>query len=311
VTAKAFDPTTKALVENGPDDWPVLIGQPAAPTEVIDADIATVSGAADKVLRVQAADPYLLHLEFQCGHDSADLPKDLHMRNALLEHRHDLPVRSVVVLLRPEADSRTLTGIRERAFPGERPYTWFKYQVVRIWRLPPAALLAGGLGTLPLAPVSAVTEAEVPGIIEKMKRRLATRRLRGKTKEVWAATYILLGLRYSRERAHELLRGVVSMKESVTYQAILEEGEARGEARGRKEGEAQGVLKEARRMVCVVGEKYIGPPDSDAVVTLERIDNVSQLEALCARAPEVASWQELLDPPTRRRGNGRPRRTPE
>ncbi len=58
---KPYDPTLKDLVEAGPDDWPVLTGQPQAPTEVIDADIATVSGAGDKVLRVRAEPPYLLH----------------------------------------------------------------------------------------------------------------------------------------------------------------------------------------------------------------------------------------------------------
>jgi hypothetical protein len=55
---------------------------------VIDADIATVSGAADKVLRVEARPPYLLHLEFVSGQDSAALPSTLHVRNALLGDRH-------------------------------------------------------------------------------------------------------------------------------------------------------------------------------------------------------------------------------
>src|SRR5262249_31536837 len=101
MAAKPFDPTVKTLVEASPADWPVLLGQPAVPTEVIDADIATVSGAADKVLHVRAAPPYLLHLEFQAGHDSAGLPRLLHLRGTLLESRHQLLVRSAVVLLRP------------------------------------------------------------------------------------------------------------------------------------------------------------------------------------------------------------------
>ena len=56
VTPKLYDPTLKALVETEPDSWPALLGRPTGPTDVIDADIATVSGAADKVLRV-SADP--------------------------------------------------------------------------------------------------------------------------------------------------------------------------------------------------------------------------------------------------------------
>src|SRR6202011_273154 len=119
VAAQSYDPTLKALVETAPESWPALFGRPTGPTTVIDADIATVSGAADKVLRVAADPPYLLHLEFVAGHDVATLPRKLHVRNGLLDDRHDLRVRSVVVLLRPEADSPQLTGVYERGFPGE------------------------------------------------------------------------------------------------------------------------------------------------------------------------------------------------
>lgn len=69
MAAKPYDPTLKALVETEPESWPRLLGGPTGPTEAIDADIATVSGAADKVLRVSAHTPYLLHLEFVSGHD--------------------------------------------------------------------------------------------------------------------------------------------------------------------------------------------------------------------------------------------------
>ena len=127
MAAQPYDPTLKALVETEPESWPALFGQPPGPTEVIDADIATVSGAADKVLRVAADPPYLLHLEFVVGHDAAVLPRKLHVRNGLLEDRHDLRVRSGVVLLRPEADSPQLTGVYERGFPGEEAYLTFRY----------------------------------------------------------------------------------------------------------------------------------------------------------------------------------------
>ncbi len=81
MTAKPYDPTLKALVETEPESWPALLGDPTGPTEVIDSDVATVSGAADKVLRVSADPPYLLHLEFVAGHDAADLPRKLLVRN--------------------------------------------------------------------------------------------------------------------------------------------------------------------------------------------------------------------------------------
>jgi predicted transposase YdaD len=292
--SKPYDPTTKVLVETAPEDWPVLVGLPRARTEVIDADIATVSGAADKALRVRP--PYILHLEFQTGHDAAELPGLMHLRNALLDHRHGLPVRSAAILLRPEADSPRLTGVRVRAFPGEEPVDLFRYRVVRVWQLPVEELLAGGLGTLPLAPISAVTEAELPGIITRMDERLGRRReRRGDADRVWAATYLLMGLRYSGQLAEVLLRRVWSMEESVTYQAMMAKGEAKGRA------------EEARHLILLIGGNRFGAPDGETTKSLERITDLQRLEELSVRLLEVNSWQELLARPAARRRRPRSR----
>jgi predicted transposase YdaD len=293
VTTKPYDPTLKALVETEPESWPALLGRPTGPTEVIDADIATVSGAADKVLRVSANPPYLLHLEFVSGHDAAALPRKLHVRNGLLEDRHELRVRSGVVLLRPEADSSQLTGVYERGFPGEEVYLTFRYQVVRIWQLPPEPLLTGGLALLPLAPISAVTEAEIPGIIKRMGQRLSSRRGRRQAVVVWAAAYLLLGLRYSPALAAQLFRGVVSMKESSTYQAILEEG--RGE----------GAVAEAKKVLRLQGDDAFGPPNARTAAAIERLDDLTRLEELLKRVRTAASWQELFGQPAPGRRSGR------
>ena len=63
-------------------------------------------------------------------------------------------------------------------FPDEEPYLRFRYQVMRVWQLPPRPLLTGGLALLALAPISAVTPADLPGIIQQMERRLSGRRAR-------------------------------------------------------------------------------------------------------------------------------------
>ncbi len=285
MTAKPYDPTLKTLVEIEPESWPVLLGYRKAPTEVIDADIATVSGAADKVLRVSGNPPHLLHLEFVSGHDSAALPSTLLMRNGLLGHRHELRVRSAAVLLRPESDSPQLTGMYECRFPGEEPYLTFRYGVVRVWQLPPEPLLSGGLALLPLAPISAVTEADLPGIIKRMEQRLSSRHRRKQVPLVWGAAYILLGLRYTPALAAQLFRGVMSMKESSTYQAILEEG--RGE----------GAVAEAKKVLRLQGDDAYGVPDARTATAIERINDLAQLENLLRRVRSASSWQELLGNP--------------
>src|SRR5262245_57976819 len=156
--SKPFDATLKRLLEESPSDWPVLAGLPRAPVEVIDADISTVTGAADKVLHVRGASDWIMYIEFQSGPDQS-LPRLTHVYNALLEDRHELLVRSVIVLLAPLANLANLTGKYEKQFAGEPPYLRFRYRVIRVWQLPVATLLSGGLGTLPLAPISAVTRA--------------------------------------------------------------------------------------------------------------------------------------------------------
>jgi predicted transposase YdaD len=301
MAGKPFDATLKDLVECGPSDWPILSGLPRAPTQVIDADIATVSGAADKVLRVESAPPYLLHLEFLSGHDTADQERLLHKRNLLLEDRHNLDVRTVAIILRPRADSPTLSGFRSRVYPGEtEAYTTFRYQVIRVWQMPAQTFLAGGLGTLPLAPIAAVTERELPGIIRQIARRLQSSRNRTKAPTVWAATYILMGLRYSAELAAQLMHGVVSMEESTTYQAILR--------RGLQEGREEGRRMEARRILFLTCEKHFGAPDASSQAALESIQDVDRLEDLIARASSAAGWHDLLEQPPPRRRDGRRRR---
>src|SRR2546422_703356 len=103
--AKPFDATLKALVEAYPRDWLDQLGWPGTPAvDVIDADLSTVTAQAAKVLRLRAPTPRLLHLELQASRDPV-LARRMLKYSVLLHDRHELPVRSVVVLLRPEADT--------------------------------------------------------------------------------------------------------------------------------------------------------------------------------------------------------------
>jgi predicted transposase YdaD len=133
------------------------------------------------------------------------------------------------VLLHRRADSRKLTGLYERGFPGEPFDAALRYRVVRVWEVPAAAWLSGGLGLVPLAPLGSVQKSDLPAIVARMKQRF-DREAPGQAKELWSAAYILMGLRYEPALVQTLLGGVVNMKESVTYQAILHEGEAIGKA---------------------------------------------------------------------------------
>jgi hypothetical protein len=160
--------------------------------------------------------------------------------------------------------------------------------------LPAERLLDGGLGTLPLAPISAVTEADLPHVIARMKDRLSGRMQRPRAERLWMATYVLMGLRYSEALANQLLQEVLTMEESVTYQGIIR--------RGKVEGERQALLR--------LGRKHFGDPPAEVVAALDAIQEIQKLEELLLRVEEVASWPELLDLPApwarSRRGKRKP-----
>jgi predicted transposase YdaD len=286
-----LDDTLKYLTELSPQDWVVEGGWPAAPAGLIDADIATVTGATDKVIRVQGPPDWLLAVDFQAGHDAVQLPPKMLLYNAALGKRHDLRVRSLAVVLHPGADSPQLSGLYERGFPGEPADIMLRYRVVRVWQVPSARWLSGGLGVLPLAPLGAVEEAELPAVIAQMKARLDREVPRSQATELWSATYILMGTRYERALIDTLFQGVLAMEESVTYQAILHKGKAQGKAEGKAEGETE----EARKILLLQGRSRFGEASSVVLAAVEAVADVQKLEELSVRLLQAASWHDLLD----------------
>lgn len=273
-----FDTSVKEMVELAPEDWLVLAGLPRAPVRLIDADLTAVSRAADKVMLVEGKPPYLFHLEFQSGHDAATLPAKLNVRNGLLEDRHDKLVRTVVVVLRPEADSPALSGRYQRGFEEEEPYRVFRYDVLRVWTLDPDALLKGGLGTLPLAPVAAKSKAELPAVLARVRERVVAPGGPGAS-GVWATTLTLLELRYSTEEIQMLIG--IDLPKSKVFEAI------------QREGYREAAIK-LRETLLVLATESLGAPDEEARAKIEKIDDVFRLNELLLRQRLVKSWKELL-----------------
>jgi predicted transposase YdaD len=288
---KKFDVTLKSLLEDSPADWPALAGVSATDVTVIDADIATLSGAADKVLRLGDEPPRIMHFEFQSGPD-ASLPRRMNVYNAALEDRHDLPVASVAVLLCSQANLSTITGSYERWLPGETdPYRVFRYQVLRVWEMPVDRLLQGGVARVALAPIGAVSEVDLPAIVREMKQRFRSVTDRGRLGRLWTAVYVLMGMRYDQALIDQLLEGVLGMKESVTYQAIVAEGLAEGRTRGL----AEGKLEEARKLLLDLGQHQFGKAaPAEIRATIEASQELRQLEQWTHKLIGSRSWAEVL-----------------
>ncbi|MDB5329094.1 MAG: hypothetical protein JWP03_245 [Phycisphaerales bacterium] len=277
MAGKQYDATLKHLVEAHPADWIAFAKLPlAVAMEVIDADVSSISSAADKVVRVTAPDPYIAHLEFQSGSDQ-DLDRRILFYNVLLRWRHNLPVRSVVILLRPQAQGGVTGNVLDSA--AEDAHLDFRYRVIRVWEQPVEALLTGGVGTLPLAPIAAVGPEALSAVVERVVARLERETPPSEFADAWTATVFLAGLRHSREVVAQLLKGVRTMKESVTYQLIIEEG----------------MIQEAKALLLRRASKRFGPPPADVAAKLESMTDLQQVEDLFFRTDDAADWPGLLE----------------
>ena len=272
---KPFDVSSKRLLELDPMAWLKLAGLQGKAVEILNSDLSSLIADADRVFRVTGAKrPYLANMEVQGSHEAGGDTRVLLYGVALLR-KYDLPVESVVFLLRPDAEGG-FTGRVGYRTPGTRLH--FSYKRVRVWQLPVAELLAGSLATVPLAPIADITEEQLPGVIRHIESRFDAVVDAGERAELWTATYLLMGVRYRRDAIHALLKGVRELKESDTYQAILDEGRE----------------EEARHIVLRLGSKRFGLPDMQTKVAVEAITELEVLERLAERLMEVESWQELL-----------------
>jgi hypothetical protein len=244
---------------------------------VIDADLATVTAASDKVVRVLDAPPWLLHLELQAAHET-NLARRLHWYNTLLHYRHEQRVRTLLVLLRPAADSPQLSGLHQEAFPAEAPYLEFRYQVLRIWQVPVEQLLGGGLGTSPLAPLSQVTELELPGVVREMGQRLQDEANPQHARTLWSSAIILSGLRLSPSAIACLFQGVGFMQDILRHSSVTELAKILG----------------AREMLLRLGRRLFGPPAPEITTALEKVFELERLERMAEAIPDVKTWEELL-----------------
>ncbi len=84
------------------------------------------------------------------------------------------------------------------------------------------------------------------------------------------------------------------MRDSTTYQAILDEGRAEGEIKGRAEGLTMGQIEEARQLLLRLGRKRLGPPEPTVEATIRAINDLQRLEGLIERLLDVGDWQDLL-----------------
>ena len=175
-----------------------------------------------------------------------------------------------------------MTGLLQQRLPDGSLYHEFRYNVVRIWERSVEEILAGGLATLPLAPIANIAPADLPELIRRMEQRIDSEASRAEAAELWVAAFLLMGLIYPQNFTKPLFQGIRAMKESSSYQAILEEGFAQGE------------IREATKLLKKLGMRRFGEPDHSILAAIEALTDLERIELLLERLDDVSSWEELL-----------------
>ena len=170
-----FDVTLKELVAGYPDDFEGEFGLPTgAPVRVLNVDLSTITAATDVALGFGEPLREIVDLNFQSGPDTT-LPARLLLYNAALHLRYGVPIRSLVVLLRPKANVKRLSGKLGYTSGGSR--VEFDYETIRLWRQPVEPFLQGGVGLLPLATLCELPKGEpevdaLRSIVRRIDERL-------------------------------------------------------------------------------------------------------------------------------------------
>ncbi len=257
------------------------------PCRALNIDLSTISAATDLAFGFGEPLQQIVDINFQSGPD-AQLAGRLLLYNAAYHHHENVPVRTILLLLRPAADHPRLRG--RLAYQAGSTRVEFEYEIVRLWQQPLESYLRGGLGLLPLAPLCQLP-ADVPleqalqAVIHEIDQRLVSGVPHAQAVQLMTAAFVLTGMRVGRDVLVELFRGVKVMHESSAF-AVYEE-------KGRQEGR----VEESHRMLLRQAGQRFGSPDRAMEAALRAVRDLDRLERLADAVLTAHSWQEFLATP--------------
>jgi predicted transposase YdaD len=157
---------------------------------------------------------------------------------------------------------------------------------------------------VPLAPLGELpagrpADAELTGLLRQIDERLEAELPPADAKRLLMAAWVLIGMRVPRSRLKLFQEALtmIDLRDSSTYQLIIEEGVAKGLLKGRAEGKAEGKAEGLRTMLLQIGKRRFGSVTTEVQDALNAIDDVSRLHRMGECVLDVATWQELLDTP--------------
>jgi hypothetical protein len=251
------------------------------PATVLNVDLSTITAATDVAFGFGDPIQEIADLNFQSGPDS-DVVARLQLYGAAYRLRYGVPVRSLLILLRPAADHAGLDGTL--AYTAGQTRLQFQCEVVRMWQQPVTPFLRGGVGLLPLAPLCQ-TPAGVPlddalrQVIHEIDQRLLADVPHAEAVRLMTAAFILTGLRVPRHRMDELFRGVQIMHDSSAFELM----------------EWRAEIRRSHRLLLSLGRRRFGPPSAEAEAAVTAIQDLDRLERMVEAALTAGNWQELLE----------------
>jgi predicted transposase/invertase (TIGR01784 family) len=223
----SFDSTCRRLAEQFPEDFASwLLGRPIASTILQPTELSLEPIRADNVMLFEGESD-ILHMEWQTDPKQVVPARLADYRLRLHRYAPNKTIHQVVIYLRKTDSPRVHQDYFEIAG------MYAEYRVIRIWEVPVEELMQYP-GLLPFAALGKTDNPEraLRSAVQKMKRVKDIERQH----EVLGAAYLLSGLVLDTSTIGKIIRRDV-MRESVTYQAVLEEGREEGLEKVREEGD--------------------------------------------------------------------------
>ncbi|MGL6076287.1 MAG: hypothetical protein ACRC8S_19200 [Fimbriiglobus sp.] len=284
--AKPFDATLNCLIDERLMDWAnflaARIGVTAQSVQALDTDLSATL-QADRLFQIDGPSPCVVHLELESG-SRLGIPRDLLRYNAFTHHQTELPVHSVLMLLRPKAHASDQTGTLSITGADGAEYLNFRYKVIRVWEESVEGLLKSGPGIAPLALLTNEATQNLDSAFDRYVEQLKVDGLpRSVEQSILSSLYFLCGLRHPWEKVETLYRRLsMLLEDSTTYQHIL----ARGLARG--------LTREAQSLLLKLGGKRFGVATAEIESTIRNISDYDRLQRIADRLFDATTWDDLL-----------------
>jgi predicted transposase/invertase (TIGR01784 family) len=279
----AYDNTCKYLAEKFPAafvHWLLPVDEPTT-VQVLKTELIQEPIRADSLVFLQT-DNQILHLEFETRPYS-DPPIAFRMLDyyVRLKRQYSCAINQVVIFLQQTASEQVFVSEYTDANTGH------SYKVIRLWEQDPALLLSVP-GLLPLATLSQTNSPRT--LLEQIATQIATIEEPTQQADLLACTQVLAGLRFEKDLIRQLFRKE-TMRGSVIYQEIREDGLLEGRQLGLLEGRKDEALSLLTRLLIRrIGP--IAPQTTEQIQTLsvEELEDLGEALLDFSEASDLTNW---------------------